>query len=90
MYTDFKKWQQDGGALPPDESLKEELLAVDYFYTASEKMQLVLKKTIKELLGRSPDRADACAFNFYEQVRRSTMPPGGVMGRSNDWGIFEY
>jgi len=51
-------------------------------------MQLVLKKTIKELLGRSPDRADACAFNFYEQVRRSTMPPGGVMGRSNDWEIF--
>lgn len=75
MYVDFKKWLQDGGALPPDEQLKEELLAVDYFYTTGGKMQIVLKKTIKEILGRSPDRADACAFNFYEQVR-SAVPTG--------------
>lgn len=74
MYMDFKKWLEDGGAIPPDEQLKEELLAIDYFYTTSGKMQIVLKKTIKDLLGRSPDRADACAFNFYEKVRRQLAP----------------
>lgn len=87
MYVYFKKWLQDGAALPPDESLKEELLSVDYFYTASGKMQLVLKKTIKEILGRSPDRADACAFNFYEQMIRNVWSNGAV-DRTTDWPIF--
>ena len=30
------------------------------------KLQLVLKKIIIELLGRSHDKADAIAFNFYK------------------------
>lgn len=69
MYMEFKKWLENGGAIPQDEQLKEELLATDYFYTAGGKMQLIEKKLIKEVIGRSPDKADACAFNFYEIIR---------------------
>ena len=88
MYVDLKKWLQDGGALPPDDLLKEELLAIDYFYTPSGKMQLIQKKLIKEVIGRSPDRADACAFNFYEQVRRSNFPTEAiVMEDTFQWDI---
>lgn len=76
MYFDLKKWLQDGGALPPDEQLKEELLAIDYQYTTAGKMQLISKDIIRELIGRSPDKADACAFNFYEPIRRTVMPNG--------------
>lgn len=89
MYMDLKKWLQDGGALPPDDLLKEELLAIDYFYTPSGKMQLVQKKLIKEVIGRSPDRADACAFNFYEQVRRSNFITEAIqMDGTIEWDPF--
>jgi len=69
MYHRLKQWIEDGGSLPYDEKLREELLAIDYIYTTSGKMQLIAKKLIKELIGRSPDRADAVAFNFYEEIR---------------------
>jgi len=68
-----------------NEQLKEELLAVDYFYTTSGKMQLIEKKLIKQVLGRSPDKADACAFNFYEQIRRIERTESFIAPMASAW-----
>ncbi len=85
MYIKFKKWLENGGAIPDDKQLKEELLAVDYFYTTNGKMQLIEKKLIKQVLGRSPDKADSCAFNFFEQIRRIERTESFIAPMASAW-----
>jgi len=62
-----REWlRTDSGAmLPPDEALMEELLAPTY-EIENGKIRVMQKKVMKELLKRSPDRADALALTFYE------------------------
>lgn len=65
--------------LPPDEQLREELLATEHrwvmkeFYDkekgrkeSKEALALVPKKDIKKKIGRSPDRADAVVLSCHE------------------------
>lgn len=52
-----------GAMLPPDEMLIEELQAPSYEVTAG-KIRVMKKVTMRELLKRSPDRADALCLTF--------------------------
>jgi len=52
-----------GSMLPPDEMLVEELAAVTY-EVLNGKIRVMKKDTIRELLKRSPDRADALCLTF--------------------------
>lgn len=54
----------EGAMLPPDEALTEELAAPTY-EIQNGKIRVMRKDIIKELLKRSPDRADALALTFY-------------------------
>jgi hypothetical protein len=49
--------------LPPDEMLVEELLCPTYEIKAG-KIRIMDKDTMRELLKRSPDRADALCLTF--------------------------
>jgi len=49
--------------LPPDELLIEELLCPNY-EVENGKIRVMKKKTMRELLKRSPDRADAFVLTF--------------------------
>ena len=70
MYFGLKKFIEGGGKLPNDAELKEELLAMTYFYNpTSGKIQIVAKDDLKEDLGRSPDKADSVALHFFSYVR---------------------
>ena len=92
MYVRLRDWLRDGGALPDDEQLKEELLAVEYVFTNAGKMQLISKALIKELIGRSPDKADAVAFNFYQTIRTSNHFASFNTGNSpspREWSPFD-
>lgn len=51
--------------LPPDEALLEELLTPTYI-VENGKVRIMQKKIMKELLKRSPDRADALILTFYD------------------------
>lgn len=53
-----------GAMLPPDEQLIEELLTPTYEATKG-KIRVMDKSTMRELLRRSPDRADALCLTFY-------------------------
>jgi hypothetical protein len=67
MYFELSKWIKAGGKLPQDEELKEELLAIEYYF-ANDKFRIVDKDDTKELIGRSPDRADAVILTFAHNV----------------------
>jgi hypothetical protein len=57
------QWIKQGGALPDDELLAEELCALTYSFQG-DKFRLVEKEQIRDEIGRSPDRADALALTF--------------------------
>jgi len=63
-----REWlRTDSGAmLPPDEQLIEEL-SVPTYEVVNGKIRVMEKKTMRELLKRSPDRADALCLTFYTQ-----------------------
>lgn len=69
MYFEMAQWVKSGGALPPDRELKEELCATTFVYVG-DKFRIVEKELIKDVIGRSPDKADALALTFAYPVRK--------------------
>lgn len=57
-------------ALPRDEKLFDELVAIRWKPSASGKVQIESKDDLKGRLGRSPDRADAVSMVFYSRSVR--------------------
>lgn len=72
MYFDMAKWIKGGGSLPNDPELAEELCAATYSFQG-DKFRLDDKDTIKEEIGRSPDKADALALTFAAPVVKRTL-----------------
>lgn len=66
--TEFIK--KDSGAIPKDAVLQEELANVYYGFDNRGRLKLRSKEEIKEVLGRSPDMADALALTFAQPVAR--------------------
>jgi len=67
LWWNCREWlRTDTGAmLPPDELLLEELLCPTYA-VENGKIRVMRKKIMRELLKRSPDRADALCLTFYK------------------------
>ena len=63
-YFNLLEWMQQGGAVPNDPDLKAELTVTEYKFTSGGKIILQPKEDIKNLTGRSPDRADSLALTF--------------------------
>ena len=72
MYFELAKWVKAGGSLPKDPELAEELCATTYTFQG-DKFRLDDKDTIKEEIGRSPDKADALALTFAAPVHKRTL-----------------
>lgn len=68
MYFKLKDWIEDGGALPDEPGLREELAVIHYKYSKNGRLILTPKEEIKEKLGRSPDLADGLALTFARKV----------------------
>lgn len=67
MWSLMKDWLvKQGGVIPKDEELKEQLIAPEYQFTPKGQIQLEAKKDIKKRLGVSPDRSDALCLTFAE------------------------
>lgn len=74
MYFKLREWLQQGGCIPNDPALKAELTVTEYKFTPAGKIILQPKEEIKEMVGRSPDGADALALTFaYPVVARAAM-----------------
>ena len=70
MYFKILEWLKHGGAIPNDTDLKSELTVTEYKYTQAGKIILQPKEKIKELTGRSPDRADSLALTFAVPIHK--------------------
>ena len=65
MWVRMRDWIRDGGCIPNDRELIEEL-AMPRTIIKEGKIRLEPKEDIKKRLGRSPDRADALALTFAD------------------------
>lgn len=77
IWNELKKWLKQGGAIPPDTGLRDELLAVETVPTVDGTVQLESKKDMKKRGVPSPNKADALAISFAFPVHKK----GGAMGR---------
>lgn len=70
MWIEMAEWLKDGGAIPNDPILKQEISTPVYWYDAAGRRCLESKDEIKKRLqgGGSPDLADALALTFAHNV----------------------
>lgn len=83
MWDGIRKWLEDGGALPNNAQLKNELVFPEYSFDAANRMKLTSKEEIKEKTGSSPDIADSLALTFAFPVRPKGYGLGGKRARCN-------
>lgn len=88
IYFKTLEWLKAGGAIPNDTDLKSELTVTEYKYTSAGKIILQPKEHIKELTGRSPDRADSLALTFAVPVNKSTQGRKAVLKANTEYKIF--
>ena len=88
MYFKVLAWLKSGGCIPNDVDLKSELTVTEYKYTQAGKIILQPKEQIKELTGRSPDRADSLALTFAVPINK---PIGHkqVVKANTEYKLFE-
>lgn len=70
MYGDIRDWLKEGGALPDDAQLCEELPSVEADTRMNGEIILESKEDMKERGLASPNRADALALSFAFPVRK--------------------
>jgi phage terminase large subunit len=58
-------WLREGGTIPDDDRLTSELLAPTFTFDELGRKKVMSKKAIRQILQRSPDRADALALAVY-------------------------
>lgn len=88
MYFKMLEWMQQGGALPDDQDLKAELTVTEYRFTSNGRIILQPKEEIKELTGRSPDRADSLALTFAVPVNKTAGARRQVTKANTDYKLF--
>ena len=57
-------------ALPKDEQLMEEALAIEWFVAPNGSTQMIAKDDIRKTLGRSPDKLDAVVMGLARPIGR--------------------
>lgn len=64
MWWRYRDWLADGGAIPDDQELKDDLIGPEYFTDDNGRVQLEAKKDMKSRGLASPDCGDAGALTF--------------------------
>lgn len=72
MWNLTKQWLRQGGAIPDDPQLAEELCSPEYIVRLDGKIVLESKDEMKKRGLGSPNRADALALTFAYPARRKT------------------
>lgn len=82
MWGDTKKWLKNGGALPPESQLREDLIGPETKPTLDGKILLESKDEMKLRGIPSPNHADALALSFAHPVMKREMAGAG---RGHQW-----
>ena len=90
IWFEMRDWIAQGGAIPNDSALKQDLASPTYSFNASNQKVLESKDEIKKRIKRSPDIADALAVTFAAHVEKRpdviipALRPRGSTGREYD------
>jgi hypothetical protein len=68
LAANLEGWFRDGGAIPEDAKLQEELHALAWEQMVTGKLKVTKKERLRKSLGRSPDRYDALALSVWEPL----------------------
>ncbi len=68
MFWNLKDWLEQGGVIPDNHPLKQDLASPTYYYNSRNQVCLESKDEIKKRILRSPDIADALALTFAYPV----------------------
>ena len=71
-----KQWLKDGGCIPADNELREDILCPELVPRSDGKIQLESKKDIKKRLGRSPGKLDVLLLSFAFPVSKKMVTRG--------------
>lgn len=80
MWKHTRDWLKEGGAIPPDQGLYDDLIGPETVSRLDGKIQLESKKDMKARGLPSPNKADSLALSFAFPVRARERPRSG--GRS--------
>lgn len=73
LYGEVRDWMTNGGSLPNEETLRDELSNTLFTYSPSMSIQLLSKKQLKSKGIKSPDILDALSFTFAEKAFQSEL-----------------
>lgn len=68
LAANLERWMRDGGAIPPDDKLEDELHEFEWHTQVSGRSKVTPKDVIRKKIGRSPDRYDALALAVWEPL----------------------
>lgn len=71
MWCGVRDWLRNDAILPFDEELKSDLTGPEYQYDAQNRLRLEKKEDMERRGLPSPDKGDALAGTFYEQVEHT-------------------
>lgn len=71
MWSDMKEWMRDGGQIPDDQELKDDLTSIEYGFSGRGEAQLQLEKKadMKNRGLPSPDHGDGLSLTFALPMR---------------------
>lgn len=73
-----RQWIFNGGAIPDNNDLEEQLTTRDFWHNNKDQLVLEPKDSLKERLGISPDWADALFLTFAQAVPLRAVPRGNL------------
>lgn len=79
MWGKAKEWLAEGGAIPDDDVLYEDLIGPETVARLDGKIQLESKKDMKTRGLRSPNRADSLILSFARNVTKKKADFGGAL-----------
>lgn len=91
LWASFRKWLDEGGALPSDSKLAQELHAPMWTTNVRSKWTATSKPELRKMLGRSPDRADAVILSVWEPsiLRPDVQTSTAEETPSADWAVVD-
>lgn len=90
MWSEMKQWLKDGGALPPDEKLAQDLIGPEaYIHIRSGRLQIEKKEDMEKRGLPSPDRGDALALTFALPVQKRSRTRVAEFGRGRKYDPFD-
>ena len=82
MWGRMKEWLADGGTIPNDPALIDDLTSPEYDFKLGGQVKLESKKDMKKRGLASPDAADALALTFAYKVQEY-IPLGELLHRAS-------